>query len=125
MRKRAFEGTARVRLDAASGRVFLDRGVAGSTLTAADVGQIVSISLEAAQKHKAGLDRWSFYVRGENEKLPQNEPKAQLDAKVVAKAIKSGMIPELRLGNFGKPVVWFDTEKPVATAKVSKYQDLG
>ena len=119
---RTFSGTVRVRLDTEAGRVFLDRGVAGSTLTADDATKIVTIAVEAAKTHKVALDRWSFYVKGESEKLPE-DPKAPLPAAVVAKALKENFKVSLRAVRFGKPAIWLlpDTPTPV---KVSKFQDL-
>jgi hypothetical protein len=123
MKKRVFEGTVRVRFDAEGGRVFLDRGTKDSTLTAADVDKITAVAVDAAIANKARLDRWSFYVRDENEKLG-DDPKATLDPKVVAKALKAGLKPSLQLARFGKPAIWLEPETTKATVKVSKYQDL-
>jgi hypothetical protein len=123
MKKRAFEGTVRVRFDAESGRIFLDRGTKDSTLTAMDADKIAKIALDGATANKAGLDRWSFYVRGENEKLG-TDPKATLDPKTVAKALKAGLKPSLVAARFGKPALWLEDETTKASVKVSKYQDL-
>jgi hypothetical protein len=122
MTKRAFEGTVRVRFDAESGRIFLERGNKDSTLTAMDADKIAKIALDGATAHKAGLDRWSFYVRGENEKL--DDPKATLDPKVVAKALKAGIKPTLVAAKWGKPALWLEDATAKASVKVSKYQDL-
>jgi len=120
---RTFEGTVRVRFDAETARVFLDRGIASSTLTAADADKIVEVAVEAAIKNKAGLDRWSFYVRGESEKLP-SDPKAKLDPKLVQKALKAGMKASIVLAKFGKPACWVQPDAPAKAAKVSKFTDL-
>jgi hypothetical protein len=119
---RTFEGTLRVRFDAESNRVFLDRGIAGSTLTAADADKIAQVAIEAAIKNKAGLDRWSFYVKDASEKLPK-DPKAKLDPKEAQKALKAGFKANVVLAKFGKPALWIVPEVQ-KQAKVSKFTDL-
>lgn len=119
---RTFSGTVRVRLDTEAGRVFLDRGVAGSTLTADDAAKILAIAVDAAKANKVGLDRWSFYVKGESEKLPK-DPKATLPVTAVAKALKENFKVSLRAAKWGKPAVWLLPDTPTP-AKVSKFQDL-
>ncbi len=119
---RTFEGTARVRFDVEANRVFLDRGIAGSTLTASDVDRIVEVAVEAATKQKAGLCRWSFYVAEASEKLAK-------DAKVISpvavtKALKAGFKATLVAAKWGKPAVWITPAMTSTKAKVSKYQDL-
>lgn len=120
---KAFEGTVRVRFDAETARVFLDRGVKSSILTAADADQITKIALDAAIANKARLDRWSFYVRDENEKLGKDN-KATLDPKVAIKALKAGWKAKLVLARFAKPAIWIEPENAVRAARVSKFTDL-
>ena len=121
---KAFEGTVRVRLDTETARVFLARGVKSSTLTAADADQITKIALDAAIANKARLDRWSFYVRDENEKLGK-DPKATLDPKVAIKALKAGWKARLVVASYyGAPAIWIEAENAERVAKVSKFTDL-
>lgn len=96
---RDFEGTVRVRIHPTKG-VMLDKGVAGSTLTAEDAGKILDLCMGAAKQHKVGFDRWSFYIPKVNEALPKG---ANLTLKDMEKA--KGKTPRLRLGKFAKPVL--------------------
>ena len=117
---RNFEGTVRVRKHDGQKTIFLDKGVSGSTLTAADAEKILALSLEAATKHKVSFDRWSFYIPGVNEKLAKNE---HLKLPEVQKAVKEGKTPRLRLGRFSKPVlVIADEQQP--TKRESKIVDI-
>lgn len=116
---RNFEGTVRVRIHPAKG-LTLDKGVSGSTLTAADAGTILTTSLEAAARHKVQLDRWSFYIPGVNEKLGKTD---SLKISDVQAAVKAGKTPRVRLGKFGKPVlVLADEQTP--TKRESKIIDI-
>jgi hypothetical protein len=99
---RNFEGTVRVRIHPVKG-LMLDKGVSGSTLTAADAAKVLSIALDAADKQKVGFDRWSFYLPGINEKL-KKEVKT-IPSKVVAEAVKEGAWPMIRAGKFSNPVM--------------------
>jgi hypothetical protein len=56
-----YEGKVRIRLHPKKG-VMLDKGVDGSSLTAADASSILTTMIEAATKHKTGIDRWSLYI---------------------------------------------------------------
>lgn len=120
---RSFEGTVRVRLNAEKGCVTLARGVKGSTLTAADAEKIAEIAIEAATAHKVGLDRWAFYIPEVSEKLPK-DPKATLDPKAAAKAIKAGGKPTIGRDNWGNPKLRILPDTPSSKAKVSKYVDI-
>ncbi len=113
-----FVGSIRIRMHADKG-VTLDRGIATSTLTAGDVDKILELSLEAATANKAGLDRWSFYVRGESENLKGDT----IDPKVVRKALASGLKPTLVAAKFGKPAVWIQPGL-APKAKTTKYVDI-
>jgi hypothetical protein len=113
-----FVGSIRIRMHADKG-VTLDRGIATSTLTAGDVDKILELSLEAATANKAGLDRWSFYVRGESENLKGDT----IDPKVVRKALASGLKPTLVAAKFGKPAVWIQPDL-APKAKTTKYVDI-
>lgn len=116
---RNFEGTVRVRIHATKG-LMLDKGVSGSTLTAADAEKILDMSLGAAAKHKVEFDRWSFYIPGVNEKLGKSD---NLTLKDVQTAAKAGKTPRVRLGKFGKPVlVLADEQAP--TKRQSKIIDI-
>ena len=116
---RNFEGTVRVRIHPSKG-VTLDRGVAGSTLTAADAERIIALAREAGAKHKVGFDRWSFYIPTVNEKLAKNE---NLSLKDIDAALKAGKTPKVRLGKFAKPVlVLADDQAP--TKRESKIIDI-
>ena len=119
-----YEGTVRLRFNPDTNVVYLDRGVSGSTLTAKDASRIAELALEAATAHKASLNRWTFYVAGENQKLPKKGEKgyesSTLPVAALKKALKEGYKASLRLGNgYGKPNLWLlppDEAKP-ATAK--------
>ena len=114
---RNFEGTVRVRIHPTKG-VTLDKGVEGSTLTAADAEKILAIAMGAAKQHKVGFSRWSFYIPTVNEALPKG---ANLTLKDVEKA--KGKTPRLRLGKFAAPVlVLADEQAP--TKRESKIIDI-
>lgn len=116
---RHFEGTVRVRIHPTKG-LTLDKGVSGSTLTAADAGEILAKSLEAAAAHKVGFDRWSFYIPGVNEKLPKEQ--ATIPLATVLKHAK-GIEPRIRLGKFAKPVMVI-ADEPAPTTRKSAIIDI-
>lgn len=120
---RPFEGTVRIRLNAETNTLFLDRGVQGSTLTAADANEIANTVMEAATKHKAGLNRWTFYVRGESEKLGK-DPDKQLPVAALKKALKEGYKVTLRAVKWGKPSLWLVPADEVKPAKSTKFVDI-
>jgi hypothetical protein len=120
---RPFEGTVRIRLNAETNTLFLDRGVQGSTLTASDANEIAAKVVEAATKHKAGLNRWTFYVKGESEKLG-SESDAILPASAVAKALKAGYRVTLRAVKWGKPSLWLVPADDAPKAKTTKFVDI-
>jgi hypothetical protein len=118
---RNFEGTLRVRLHADKG-ITLERGVKESTLTAADVGQIATIMVEAATKHKVGIDRWSLYIPEINEKLSKDDKTLPV-AKVVAALNNPGNEVTLVAARFGLPKVVV-APKVTTIKKASKYIDI-
>lgn len=120
---RPFEGTVRIRLNPETGLVYLDRGVQGSTLTAADAELIATTVVEAATKHKAGLNRWTFYVRGESEKLGK-DPAKPLPVAAVKKALKEGYKVSLKAVKWGKPSLWFTPADEAPKAKSSSIIDI-
>jgi hypothetical protein len=117
---RNFEGTVRVRIHPSKG-VMLDRGVAGSTLTAADAERIMALAREAGAKHKVWFDRWSFYIPTVNEKLAENE---NLSLKDIDDALKAGKTPRVKSHKkYAKPVlVLADDQAP--TVRKSKIIDI-
>jgi hypothetical protein len=113
---RNYEGTVRVRNHADRG-ITLDKGVAGSTLTAADATKILEIMVKAADERKVGIDRWSLYIPSVNE----NVKGEQLATSAVKKALKDGAKPTLMAAKFGKPCIKLATGQP--TAKSTKFGD--
>jgi hypothetical protein len=108
---RAYEGTVRIRLHPTKG-ITLDKGAEGSTLKASDAERILALSVEAAQKHKAVLDRWSFYVPGASEKLAKDAKGLQPSAMAV-----QGATPRIRASRFGTPVLILAKDEPGQRAK--------
>ena len=56
--------------------------------------------VEAAKKHKASLDRWSFYIKGVSQNLGESKTMAATE---IAKAMKAGHKPVIKAGKWGKP----------------------
>jgi len=118
---RNFEGTLRIRLHADKG-ITLDRGVKDSTLTAADAAQIASIMVEAAAKHKAGIDRWSLYIPEVSEKLSHDDKQLPV-SKVVAAMKDPNNDVTISAAKFGLPRMVI-APKVTTIKKASKYTDI-
>lgn len=67
------------------------------------VGDALDGAIAASVKHKAGFDKWSFYVEGESEKLAQTEK--TIPAATIQKALKDGYAVTLETGRYWKPRV--------------------
>jgi hypothetical protein len=117
----SYEGTFRIRHHADKG-ITLDRGIAGSTLTAADVNLAMDKMLEAASSLKCGFDRWTLYIPGVNEKLGKDDKQVSA-AKVKAALKEAGNVVELHRGKYGIPKMVIGKET-IVTKRVSKFQDI-
>jgi hypothetical protein len=117
---RNFEGTVRVRIHPEKG-VMLDKGVAGSTLTAADADKILALAIGAARQHKiTQFNRWSFYIPKVNEALPEGALHITLKDLENAKGTA-----RLRSGRWQMPVlVVADAAEQTPTARKSKIIDI-
>ena len=99
MTTRIFEGRFNVRLDKEAGAISLAKATDGK-FTAGDAEAVAKLAVEAAKKHKAGLDRWSFYIKGVNQELGEAKT---LKATELEKALKAGHQPIVKAGKWGKP----------------------
>jgi hypothetical protein len=97
---RNFEGTVRVRIHPEKG-IMLDKGISGSTLTAADAAKVLAIAIREAESRKVGLDRWSFYLPGESQKVPMSVK--QIPLTLIVEAIRAGATPTIRKGPWNSP----------------------
>ena len=99
MQTRIFEGRFNVRLNKETGVISLAKATDGKygAEHAEDVAKLV---VEAAKKHKATIDRWSFYIKGVNQELADGK---NLTGKQVADALKAGHKPVIKAGKWGKP----------------------
>jgi hypothetical protein len=99
MTTRIFEGRFNIRLNTETGVISLAKATDGNyTAEAAD--WLVETILTGAKKHKADLDRWSFYIKDVNQKLAEGE---NLKASELQKAVKAGFKPVIKAGKWGKP----------------------
>ena len=117
----SYEGTFRIRHHADKG-ITLDRGIAASTLTAADADKALEVMLENATKLKCGFDRWTLYIPGVNEKLAKGDKQISV-AKVKAALKEDGNVVELHRGKYGLPKMVISAPT-VVTKRVSKFTDL-
>lgn len=117
-----FEGTFRIRFHDDKG-ITLDRGIAASTLTAADADKALDLMVENATKLKCGFDRWTLYIPGVNEKLQAGDKQISV-AKVKAALKEPGATVELYRGKFGLPKMVIAPAASKVTKKVSKFTDL-
>lgn len=99
MNTRSFEGRFNVRLNKEAGAISLAKAIDGK-YGAEDAEQVANLVVEAAKKHKASLDRWSFYIPGVSQELGDSKV---LAATEVAKAMKRGNKPVIKAGKWGKP----------------------
>lgn len=99
MQTRIFEGRFNVRLNKETGVISLAKATDGK-YAAGDAEAVASLVAEAAKKHKATVDRWSFYIKGVNQELAEGE---NLSGKQVAEALKAGHKPVIKAGKWGKP----------------------
>ena len=118
---RNYEGTLRIRLHADKG-ITLDRGVKDSTLTAADAAQIARIMVEAAAKHKVGIDRWSLYIPQVSEKLAKDDKQLPV-SKVVAAMKDPNNDVTICAAKYGLPRINI-APKVTTVKKTSKYVDI-
>ena len=77
-------------------------------LTAADGLQAVEKAVAYAKANKVGLDRWSFYVAGESEKLSRGD--LHTPTAVVEKALKDGRDVTVEFGKFSHPRITLRVE---------------
>jgi len=99
MNARIFEGRFDVRLNKETGVISLAKATDGK-YAAGDAEAVASLVVEAAKKHKATVDRWSFYIKGVNQELAEGQ---NLSGKQVAEALKAGHKPVIKAGKWGKP----------------------
>ena len=99
MNARIFEGRFDVRLNKETGVISLAKA-SGGKYSAGEAAQVAQLVVEAAKKHKASIDRWSFYIKGVNQELAEGE---NLNAKQMEQALKAGHLPVLKAGKWGKP----------------------
>ena len=99
MNTRSFEGRFNVRLNKEAGVISLAKAIDGK-YGAEDAEQVAKLVVEAAKKHKASLDRWSFYIKGVSQNLGDSKVMAATE---VAKALKAGHKPVIKAGKWGKP----------------------
>jgi len=99
MTTRSFEGRFNVRLNKEAGAISLTKAVDGK-FGAEHAEDVAKLVVEAAKKHKASLDRWSFYIKGVSQNLGDSKVMAATE---VAKALKAGHKPVIKAGKWGKP----------------------
>ena len=71
------------------------------TLTAENANQALSASIEYADLHKVGLDKWTFYVEGESQKQPKAD--VTIPTAMVKKALKAGWDVTCEAAKWSKP----------------------
>lgn len=75
------------------------------TMDADDADKALTAIVTNAEELKRPLDRWSVYVEGENEKLPDAKVERHLPLKTLKKAIKAGWDVTIEFGKFSHPRV--------------------
>lgn len=118
MTTRIFEGRFNILMDKEAGAIKLAKAAEGKYV-AADAAKVAKVIAEAATKHKVGLDRWSFYIKGVSQELGDSKV---LPAAKFAKALKAGHEPVIKAGKWGKPRL--DLVNPDAPATTKQNDNI-
>ena len=100
MKPRIFEGRFNIHMDKGTKMISLVKAAEGK-YSATDAELVATTVAEASKKHKVDFDRWSFYIKGVNQEIPQEEKR--LKAAEVHKAMKAGYKPVITAAKWGKP----------------------
>ena len=100
MKTRNYEGRFNIHMDMGTKMISLVKAADGK-YSATDAETVATTVAEAAKKHKVDFNRWSFYIKGVNQEIPQ-EVKI-LKATEVHKAMKAGYKPVITAAKWGKP----------------------